>query len=314
MESNNRYKIINSIGYVFEKRKLIVTIPVGNLVVDETSLKDELKIMNLGAYAFLPCDAISIGEINKEALSQTLREKPSDAIIVIDKVLDASSGKELDSIFDTANKICNKSSLYLQKGYEIINAYEFSKNYQKYVHDIDIDLCTVLNVRKDKFNLKELLLEANERFSSLNSNLLIKLRQSKAVNFVYVANDKDNKSVDDMYKEIINNKALVAVPYMYWDEESFETIYTLNGDISIEDIYPNYEEDEEFINDEIFGDIVMEPGNVLSYLVSYDDGFINIKVISYTGIDQVGAELYEVVENGGKIIKEMKDYLKRFNK
>ena len=128
MESNNRYKIINSIGYVFEKRKLIVTIPVGNLVVDETSLKDELKIMNLGAYAFLPCDAISIGEINKEALSQTLREKPSDAIIVIDKVLDASSGKELDSIFDTANKICNKSSLYLQKGYEIINDYEFSNN------------------------------------------------------------------------------------------------------------------------------------------------------------------------------------------
>lgn len=314
MESNNRYKIINSIGYVFEKRKLIVTIPVGNLVVDATSLKDELKIMNLGAYAFLPCDAISIGEINKEALSQILREKPSDAIIVIDNVLDVSTGKELDSIFDTANKICNKSSLYLQKGYEIINVYEFSNNYQKYVHDIDLDLCTVLNVRKDKFNLKALLLDTNERFSSLNPNLLIKLRQSKAVNFVYVAVNKDNKSIDDMYKEIINNKALVAVPYMYWDEESFDTIYTLNGNISIEDIYPNYEEDEEFINNEIFGDIVMEPGNVLSYLVSYDDGFINIKVISYTGIDQVESELYEVVENGGKIINDMKDYLKRFNK
>ena len=77
------YKIKQAIGYVFEKRKLIITIPVGYSCGNKEMIEKDLSFMKMGAYASLPCEAINIGEANIAYICQMLREKPVNAIAII---------------------------------------------------------------------------------------------------------------------------------------------------------------------------------------------------------------------------------------
>ena len=87
MKEGTWYRIKYSIGYVFEKSKLVITIPVGILDSTKDNFEKNIKLMDIGPYIALPSEAISIGESCRDNISRVLNESPEDAIIIIDKII-----------------------------------------------------------------------------------------------------------------------------------------------------------------------------------------------------------------------------------
>lgn len=113
------YRVKYSIGYVFKKNKLVITIPVGILDSTKDNFEKNINLMDIGPYIALPSEAISIGESCRDNISRVLNESPEDAIIIIDKILDGKTGEVLDDICTEAKKMYDSEKIYLQRGYEL---------------------------------------------------------------------------------------------------------------------------------------------------------------------------------------------------
>lgn len=126
------YRIKHSIGYVFEKRKLVITIPVGILDSPKENFEKNLKLMDIGPYVALPSEAISIGDKNKDIICKILNESPEDAIIIIDEIIDANTGEVLDEICIKAKNSYDSERIYLEKGYVLRTIDDFNDNLDEY--------------------------------------------------------------------------------------------------------------------------------------------------------------------------------------
>lgn len=132
MKESTWYRIKYSIGYVFEKNKLVITIPVGVLNSTKDNFEKNITLMDIGPYIALPNEAISIGESCRDNISRLLNESPEDAIIVIDKIIDGKTGETLEEKCIKSKEMYYSEKIYLQKGYVLKDIYEFNDNIEQY--------------------------------------------------------------------------------------------------------------------------------------------------------------------------------------
>ncbi|MBM6860460.1 hypothetical protein H9X78_08190 [Clostridium saudiense] len=135
MKESTWYRIKYSIGYVFEKSKLVITIPVGILDSTKDNFEKNIRLMDIGPYIALPNEAISIGESCRDNISRVLNESPEDAIIIIDEIMDGKTGEILEKICGKAKEMYDSEKIYLQKGYVLKNIDEFNENIHQYNFD-----------------------------------------------------------------------------------------------------------------------------------------------------------------------------------
>lgn len=302
------YQLKQSVGYVFKKRKLVITIPVGALNTNKNDIEKQLDIMNFGPYASLPCEAIGIAEANGEFISQMFREKPEAAILVIDEVSDVATGEILDNECKRFKEKYNSELPYIEKGYEVKTVFEFNECIEKYLINEDFENCTILNIEDSKFDLKNLLVQANKNMRSING--FSEVRKSKMVDHIFISPyvQEENNDIDNIIKKVIYNDTLLCIPYIYFNEDNFYELESIEGGIDISDI--DFEDEEECY--ELFGEMDIQPGAIVSYLVSCNDGMINIKIVYFKGISQGYDKLYEIVEEAGRTKEVMTNYLNDF--
>lgn len=302
------YKIEQAIGYVFEKRKLIITIPVGYSCGSKEMIEKDLSFMNMGAYASLPCEAINIGEANIAYICQILREKPVNAIIVIENVVDANSEEVLDDLFNKAKEVCDSEKHYVENGYIVKTIFELNECMEEYLTKEDLEHYSILNIEASKFNLRELLLEANNKLKDIRC--FSKVRKSNLVNHIFVEefDEIQNENIDDIVSHVIHNNLVLTIPYMYIEEENYFEMNSIEGNIDASKI--DFEDEEEYYN--LFGEIDINSESIVSYLISCTNEIINIKIVYYKGINQGCQKLYEIAEDAGALKKKMESYLNNY--
>lgn len=302
------YKLKQSVGYVFNKKKLVVTIPVGDLHINKNDIEKQLDIINWGPYASLPCESIGIAEINIEFITQMFREKPETAIIVIDEVSDVSTGEILENQCNSFKEQYNSELSYIEKGYEVKTIFELNKCIENYLVDENFEHCTILNVEASKFDLKSLLVQANKNMCSING--VSEVRKSKVVNHIFVAPflENDSNDIDNIINDVIYNNTLLCIPYMYFSEEDNCCIKSIEGDIDISEI--DFEDEEQCYK--LFGEMDINSDTIVSYLVSCSDEIVNVKIIYFKGISQGPDKLYEIIEKAGYFKEIMANYLNNF--
>ena len=302
------YKIKQAIGYVFEKRKLIITIPVGYSCGNKEMIEKDLSFMKMGAYASLPCEAINIGEANIAYICQMLREKPVNAIIVIENVVDANTEEVLEDLFNKAKAVCDSEKYYMENGYIVKTIFELNECMEEYLTKEDLEHCSILNIDASKFNLRELLLEANNKLKDIRC--FSKVRKSKLVNHIFVEelDEIQNENIDNIVNHVIHNNLVLAIPYMYSEEENYFGMNSIEGNIDLSKI--DLEDEEEYYN--LFGEIDINSESIVSYLIYCNNEIINIKIIYYKGITQGCQRLYEIAEEVGALKKKMESYLNNY--
>lgn len=298
-------EISYSLGYVFDKSKLIVMCPVGELTMSEDDYEMEVEV------AFLE-DGIErvFEEADIKQAHDTINPlttflmKPTKVIPFVTSIKDEQNKVEINKLMDEFDEEYEIKESYINKGYEICDIYTAYENVIKYIPNENIDTLNILKIESDKFNLEKFINLVRENLSkSIDKSLIsIPMRKSNLTDRLFVKIE-DNP---------INKEKLSEGEILNILEQN--SIYVLFGkDIS------SYSNGILCANNKIVeeenldkGDLDIDSTQDFGYIVEKIDDKLTFKIANFKHETSNGQKIAQVVDYSGIFKIMMIDFLNQF--
>lgn len=304
-------EIVKGIGFVFEKKKLVVMCPVGSSLCSEDNFKieDEINMLRVGVQIAFPCDALYPAYQNLEGLKSFLG-KPSAEIPLVLDVCDYDTDKTIEEIYNKFEKKFNIKEKYINEGYDFRFIPYIYNNLEQYlISEEELESLNILKIDSRKFDLKGLIETARENmYGVINLDCIpTLLRNSRSMGNVFVPIEL---SYSD---EMENSDFKMYIPFAYYEEneECEERAILLgNGEYLTSDS-EDYDEIE--LNAYFdMGDLELGESYSIGYLVEQNNGELSVKIANYIPVTPSGQELVQVMLDNGEFTAVMSGILNGF--
>lgn len=288
---NHNAEIILGVGFVYDNLKLIVTQPAlaNSVNVENLDVDQEVDFLYGGIEFAYPCEALESVYTNLEVI-RNIMGNPNEEIAVVIDVLDSETEKRIENLYNEFQNKYDVVKKYEERGYEIKSIYEIHENITDYALSGDeLERKTILEIEKNKFDMDKLISKSNEIISE---NAPIMLRKSNLVDNVFVILDEVSENADIKY-----------IPFAVYEcdmDSEFEGIVGLNGNIDLDT------EDIEF------GNLNLNEGNSIGYLIKEFDDVLNIKIANYVNYPISEQTLVQIVGDNGTLEEAMKKEIKKY--
>ncbi|MGL5506880.1 MAG: hypothetical protein ACRDB0_03145 [Paraclostridium sp.] len=297
-------EISYSFGYVFDKSKLIVMCPVGELTMSEDDYEMEVEVAFLEdgiERAFEEEDIKQAHDIIKPLT--TFLMKPSKIIPFVTSIKEEGKDeiKKLMEDFDEEYEIKEN---YIKKGYEICDIYKAFENVISYIPKENIETLNILKIEEYKFNIEAFINEVRNNLDEAIDKGLIPtaMRKSNLTDRLFVQIEENVLNKENLSKEDLLNVL----------KES--SIYVLFGmDISS---YSNgiLCANSEVVNDEELdkGDLDISITQDFGYIIEKIDDKLTFKIANFNHEGVNGQKIAQVVDYSGVFKGMMINFVNQF--
>lgn len=318
---NRQLRLDIGVGAIYNNKKLIATKHIGSMMVNEKSfdINKEVEMLSCGPELALPCDAI--GTMYEElAPIQSRIGKPDNIICFIIKVVDYRTGKKVKSICEKVNKAQNHVNTYIEKGYDM-------KSFEQVYDDIEMyelnketmEELNLLEVEADKFDFVGMIDTVKKGLADEidEENMIMDLRRSKLVDYIFVASKVTDESTQDLVKRVVENDGKIYIPFATisrWNMEvNSDVVVLAEGEFgeSCEGSIP-LEEHHEYLIPTYMGSLDLCEGIDIGILVECRNNVLTFKGVNYIYETPAGQSLVQVVEDRGLFIDVLCDFINQF--
>ena len=298
-------EISYSFGYVFDKSKLIVMCPVGELTMSEDDYEMEVEVAFLedGIERAFEEDDIKQAHDTIKPL-ETFLMKPNKIIPFVTSIKDETNKTEMKKLIDEFNEEYEIKDNYLKKGYEICDIYKAFENVVNYIPKENIETLNILKIEADKFDIEGFIKLTRENLDeAIDSKLIpISMRKSNLTDRIFVQTDDKLSN-----KENLNKDELLK----YLEENSMYVLFGL--DIS------SYSKGILCANKEVVEDIDLDKGDLdidltqdFGYIIENYNGNLTFKIANFKHETANGQKIAQVVDYSGVFKSMMINFVNQF--
>ena len=298
-------EISYSFGYVFDKSKLIVMCPVGELTMSEDDYEMEVEVAFLEdgiERAFEEDDINQAHDIIKPLT--TFLMKPNKVIPFVTSIKDEDSKSELKKLMDDFDEEYEIKENYIKKGYEICDVYTAFENVVKYIPKENIETLNILKIEENKFNIEGFINSVRENLDDAIDKKLIPtaMRKSSLTDRLFVQIEDKTLNKDTLSKEDIL-KVL--------NENSIYVLFGLDTNSHSNDILCA---NNETVNNNNLdkGDLDIDVTQDFGYIIEKVDENLTFKIANFKHETGNGQKIAQVVDYSGVFKIMMINFVNKF--